>query len=183
MEAIAVCLEICQIPMNLCIQKQSLNLKILTASQQLACAATFVLEHSHRLTRSGRSRQFRNIHRLINVKLTFIARFIDSVIVIETIGQIAAFLNFGNQNARANRVNRPCFNIKNIILVHCHMVEIMPDGSAFEFSSNSLLIQILVESIHKLCAFLCSQDIPHLSLAKAVFMFKRIRIIRMNLEG
>ena len=73
------------------------HFKILAAGQQLRGNALPVFQHPKGLLRLCAALQVRHIQRLVDVQLPLFAVLAHTVIIVQAVGQVGVFLNFGHQ--------------------------------------------------------------------------------------
>ena len=96
---------------------------------------------------------------------TLLTVLVHPVIVIQPIGQVAAFLNLRDQRSRADGVNGARLDKKDVIFRHRDGLQIGFHGAVFNTSSQNLRGNIPAQAVNQLRALCRIQHIPHLRLA------------------
>ena len=118
------------------IQKKPFNLEIPTAAQKFRGTAPLIAQQAHRLTRFGDSRKSSNIQSFVNVKRAMKPVAVSTVIIVKTVCQVAALLNFSKQNTGANFVNCSSGDEKEVVLMDRNMIETGLYGTAADRIPN-----------------------------------------------
>ena len=118
------------------------------------------------------------------MELPFPAVLIHTVIIIKAVCQIGVLLDFGDQRARPDRVDRPCFNVKYIVLFDGYLLQIFFQLAVFYGAADGFLVRLMVQTVNQTRFGRRVEDIPHLRFSElTVFMRGGVFVIRMNLNG
>ena len=141
-----------------------------------------MLHHSGFLAYIRCNAHIHNLNRLIKVQFTLFSIFVHTVVVIDPISHIRAFLNFCNQNAFSDSVNCTCWHKIGITFMDFHFLQVLIQSTGFHCLTQNFFRHLMLETINQVRAFLSINDIPHLCLAIVPLMVSCIRIAWMNLH-
>ena len=99
------------------------------------------------------------------MELSFIPVLVHAVIVIESVGQVAAFLDLGYESPGADGMNGSRFYIEEVVFEDFHVVKVLFYLAGFDTPSDLSLRNVMAEAVDKLCSGLCVKNIPHFGLA------------------
>ena len=117
------------------------------------------------------------------MQFAFFTILIHTVIVVDTIGHIGAFLNFSNQDTLPDAMYRSCRNKICIALVNWNLLQMLVQCSGINRFSEDFLCYLMLKAVYKTCTLISINDIPHFGLTIVSFMLSCILITRMNLNG
>ena len=106
------------------IQKEPLNLEILTSCKQFRSISRFITEYPEWLPRRSTALHVHHIQGSFNMQRTFCSVLINTVIIIKAIGDITALLYLYNQASCPYCMDCSRFYEKQVIFLHRDMVEI-----------------------------------------------------------
>ena len=96
---------------------------------------------------------------------SLVSVLVHAIVVVKSVGQIAAFLNLRYQGPGTDGMNGTGFYIEEIVLEDLHVVKVLFYLSGFDASSDLSLRNVVAEAVNKLCSGLCVENIPHFGLA------------------
>ena len=125
----------------------------------------------------------KHIEGFFKVKLSWIAEFVSPVVVIETVSAVAALLYLADEVSCTDSMDSARRDEENISRLCGVEFENVHDGIVSDTLSDFFPAHILLEAHIKACIWLRVNDVPHFSLAAAVFMLHGIFVIGMHLNG
>ena len=128
--------------------------------------------------------KIRHIQGLFQVQRALLPVFIYPVIVVETVSQVAALLNFRNQYSSPQGVDGAGLHIEHIVRPDRHPLQILHKAAVLGGGTDGFPVRSPAQAIDQAGPLGGIQHIPHLGLAPlASFLMKRIAVIRMDLDG
>ena len=182
MEAVAFRAEVGHLPVAFRIQQQAFRLKVLAAHQKFPSTALCIFQHPHRLPgRCGRI-SLHHTQRFLHMQFPMVSVFIRTFIIVQTVGQVGTFLNLCDQHAGADGMHRARFNVKHVVLLDRHVVQIVGNRALLQCLPHRFFADILVKPIYHFGLRFGGKHVPQFRLAQAVFMGQGIGVIRMHLH-
>ena len=89
-----------------------------------------------------------NLNSLIKVQFTLFSVLIHTVIVIDTVGYIRAFLDFSHQNAFSNAMHCSCRNKVGIALVNLNFLQMLIQRSSFNSFPKYFLGHLVLKTVN-----------------------------------
>lgn len=124
-----------------------------------------------------------DIERFFNMELSRFAVFSQTIVIIESIGEIGVLLNLNDCDTFSDSMNRSALNEVNFSFFDGEEVKLREDGSIFQSLFDLLSRGVFFQADIKSASLLCFKNIPHLGLSEAVLVLQGIFIIWMNLNG
>ena len=88
------------------IHKHAFHLEVLAAAEQFGGGPAGIPQEAHRLARFRHGFEVRDGQSFFKVKRAFIPVPVGAVVVVQAVGEVGALLDFGDEAARADGVNR-----------------------------------------------------------------------------
>lgn len=182
-ETVRAGLKICQTAEAFSIQKKPFNLKIPAATQQFRGTATLIAQQAHRLARFGDGREICHFQSFVDMKRPKISFPVTAAIIVKAVSQVAALLDFSEQNTGTDFMNRSCRNKEEVILMNGNMVKTALYRAAADCIANLGGSHGPAEAVNNFRLLPGMQNIPQLRFPGIILMQAGIVIIRMYLNG
>ena len=111
-----------------------------------------------------------------------VAVFVAAVVVIHPIGHVAALLDLGDEDARADGVQRACWDEEHIARMHGRVPRDLEQRTVLDAAGQFLPRDGAGEAVEQLRARRAVDDDPHLRFAPAVLHPRGVLIVRMHLH-
>ena len=158
--------------------------KVSAPAQEFFCHSPAIAQHPQGLPGLRSGMKIRHIQGFFQVQRTLLSVFIYPVIVIETVSQVAALLNFRNQYSGSQGVDGAGLHIEHIVRPDRHPLQILHKAAVLGGGTDGFPVRGPAQAIDQAGPLGGIQHIPHLGLAPlASLLMKRIAVIRMDLDG
>ena len=130
-----------------------------------------------------RRRAAGHVQRLFNVQGAGLAVRTDAPVVVDAVGHVGVLLHLGHDDALADGVQRAGRDEKAVALVYGHGVQDLGQGVIFNALRKLLFGDLVRKAVVEIRPRHAVQHIPHLGFAILVFVFQRVVVGRVHLNG
>ena len=99
------------------------------------------------------------------MELTGFAVIADTVIVVDSVSCVGAFLYLGKENALADCVERTRFDEEEIALFDLYFINVFGEGVVFDGIPELLGRNLILESENQMCILVAVDDLPAFGFA------------------
>ena len=124
-----------------------------------------------------------SVFRQFRMQLTAITVHIFTVVIVNTIRDVAGLLDLSNKTTRSDRMHTSRRQEEYIAFIYVVTLKHIHDRIVLHTFHIFLSVDLLRETGIQASAFLCLDHIPHLRLTERVVAFFRQLIVRVNLNG
>ena len=124
-----------------------------------------------------------HVQRLFNVQGAGLAVRTDAPVVVDAVGHVGVLLHLGHDDAPADGVQRAGRDKKAIPFMHRHGVQDLGQGVIFDALRKLLFGDFVRKAVVEIRPRHAVQHIPHLGFAVLVFVFQRVVVGRVHLNG
>ena len=132
----------------------------------------------HRLARCGAAAEVCHLQRPLYMQRPLFAVFVNTVIVIQAVGDIGALLHLGDKTARAERVHLARGDVEYVALPHRDLLQMAQQCAVGDARADRLAVGVVQEAVNQVRPFRGLDHVPHFALAARTVLVDTCIVVR-----